>query len=417
MKIIYATSSFGHNGGGISSIAEDYAFIYNKEHEIIVFTGDDYKKTKTDNFDLFNVLWTDLTKVNAKKLIALINEIKPDIIINSSALLLSLVTPYLNNNIKIISISHFVNGNMAHIAGFNSNYLDVVITGSHYGSKYIENEFRIINKNKVRCIYNFMISKPDSFDILSKKQETNELIIVYPGGSSMAKSPDLVFKIASNLLKTDLKFKFFWLGNTTISMARYSPKIKSIEQMFPKDERLIFTNNISRAESQKIIESANVFLLPSRGEGCPISLLEAMRVGTIPIVSDSHHASRELIADGINGFVIPIKQSDEYIKRIEDIINHHSIYHHIYNNSIQYFLNNLNVGVWKNKMDNLFIENNEHVQRFSKFDNLHFWTRKIAISYLLKKDRIRMIIMSVKFHFFYRWQAYKRKIAKKNQNK
>jgi glycosyltransferase involved in cell wall biosynthesis len=49
---------------------------------------------------------------------------------------------------------------------------------------------------------------------------------------------------------------------------------------------------------------ADVFLLPSRWEGVPLTLLEAMAFGTIVISTDVGGVS-EIVRDGDTGFVVP----------------------------------------------------------------------------------------------------------------
>lgn len=50
---------------------------------------------------------------------------------------------------------------------------------------------------------------------------------------------------------------------------------------------------------------AAVFVLPSRFEGMPNALLEAMAAGCAPIVTDSSPGPLELVEDGVSGLVVP----------------------------------------------------------------------------------------------------------------
>lgn len=52
------------------------------------------------------------------------------------------------------------------------------------------------------------------------------------------------------------------------------------------------------------LASSHVFLLASRREGLPLSVLEAMRAG-LPVVSTDAGGVREAVADGETGFVVP----------------------------------------------------------------------------------------------------------------
>ena len=69
-------------------------------------------------------------------------------------------------------------------------------------------------------------------------------------------------------------------------------------------------------EKIKKIDSAKVFVLPSKREGMPQSLVEAMARGKIVIASDSL-GSAELIDDKKNGFLFEMGDSDELAKDID----------------------------------------------------------------------------------------------------
>lgn len=47
-----------------------------------------------------------------------------------------------------------------------------------------------------------------------------------------------------------------------------------------------------------------------------MTLLEAVRAGTIPIVSDCPSAMREIVEDGVSGFVVPIRQPARFAQNL-----------------------------------------------------------------------------------------------------
>ena len=62
---------------------------------------------------------------------------------------------------------------------------------------------------------------------------------------------------------------------------------------------------IGAQPNARVIEIAaehDVFVLPTRAEGFPVALLEAMAVGLAPVVSDLASGVRELIEPGVHGF-------------------------------------------------------------------------------------------------------------------
>ena len=59
-----------------------------------------------------------------------------------------------------------------------------------------------------------------------------------------------------------------------------------------------------------IIKQADVFILPSRREGLPNALLEAMALGICVISTDCDTGPREIIDNNVNGQLVPVEDSD-----------------------------------------------------------------------------------------------------------
>lgn len=58
-------------------------------------------------------------------------------------------------------------------------------------------------------------------------------------------------------------------------------------------------------DSERIYEEASIFAMPSRREGFPNALLEAMARGAAPLVSDCAPGMCEIVRDGVDGVVVP----------------------------------------------------------------------------------------------------------------
>jgi glycosyltransferase involved in cell wall biosynthesis len=82
-----------------------------------------------------------------------------------------------------------------------------------------------------------------------------------------------------------------------------------------------------RRFGQAIIDAyhnADIFLLPSYQEGFPLTILEAMAAG-LPIISTPVGAIPEVIEDGINGFLIPPRDSQALAEKINLLIEHREL--------------------------------------------------------------------------------------------
>ncbi|WHO39967.1 glycosyltransferase [Sphingobium sp. AP49] len=86
---------------------------------------------------------------------------------------------------------------------------------------------------------------------------------------------------------------------------------------------------ISDAELTNAYGWADVLLLPSLYEGLPLTVLEAMRAGVVPIVTDVG-AVREVVTDAANGFILP-KEGLEMIclDRIKTLADDRDLLHRL----------------------------------------------------------------------------------------
>ena len=69
-------------------------------------------------------------------------------------------------------------------------------------------------------------------------------------------------------------------------------------------DRVFFLGWQSRPQLMECYQQANVFLFPSRHEGMPNALLEAMASG-LPVVASCVAGNEELVIDGETGYLVP----------------------------------------------------------------------------------------------------------------
>jgi glycosyltransferase involved in cell wall biosynthesis len=69
------------------------------------------------------------------------------------------------------------------------------------------------------------------------------------------------------------------------------------------EEHIVYRGWLKPEERDKLLRSADIFVLPSYSEGMPISILEAMSFG-IPVLSSRVGGIPEIVTDGETGFLV-----------------------------------------------------------------------------------------------------------------
>ncbi len=162
-------------------------------------------------------------------------------------------------------------------------------------------EARKLNKNSININNGITINKID--EELENEQKSkidyNNLRVCTVGRIGFQKNPELFNEIAENFPE----IQFIWIGDGELKNELTSPNIK-------------ITGWKERKEVLNELNKNDIFLLPSLWEGLPISLLEAMYMQKICIVS-SCIGNRDVIENGKNGFIInSVEDFEEIIKNI-----------------------------------------------------------------------------------------------------
>jgi glycosyltransferase involved in cell wall biosynthesis len=86
-----------------------------------------------------------------------------------------------------------------------------------------------------------------------------------------------------------------------------------------KAGRLLRLGKLTHDQVGELLGRCHVFILTSAYEGLPVSLLEAMAHGCVPVVTAVESGIPEVITEGLNGFMLPIGDVDGFAKRLEQL--------------------------------------------------------------------------------------------------
>jgi len=120
-----------------------------------------------------------------------------------------------------------------------------------------------------------------------------------------------VIKIAQKLDESGIDFTFDLVGD-----GEEMPAVRSELSTQIESGRVRVHGWLDSPQVIEIMRSSEVFILASAYEGFCISLTEAMANGCTPVVSDIRSGNKQLVADGENGYIVPIGDVDAFVAKI-----------------------------------------------------------------------------------------------------
>lgn len=99
------------------------------------------------------------------------------------------------------------------------------------------------------------------------------------------------------------------------------PQEESLRREMSRFEWVRFTGPLPNTEVSSLLRSSDLYVLLSDYEGLPLSLLEAMGHGVVPLVSDLPSGLREAVGDDC-GFRVPVGDVERAAKIIEHLVAH-----------------------------------------------------------------------------------------------
>ena len=350
MRIVLACSSFFGSGGGIASYNRElYKCLGSKGFDVLVVTTDlparhDNTVIQGRDIDYYHTAIPERVAdepETAQKMFDRVVQYDPDVLISSDHIYLTSLFPCFADRRVRLSISHSYNETLPKVAACRRAYTDWIVVLSEAGKNYMTDHLGCIPEQVV-VIYNAVEDiQDDTRKKIKAKADKDEIQIVYPGGSSSNKSPGVVLDVTRLLADAEFPWRMFWLGDARSYKNRIPQKIRT---------KIIFTGRIIRQAAEKYIDESDCFILPSKREGCPMSLMEAMRSGVIPIVSDCPSAMRELVKNGVSGYVVPRKDAAQIASCLKNIASDRSLKASLMHSARDVYEKELRVDVWINKI-------------------------------------------------------------------
>ncbi|OKH37837.1 glycoside hydrolase [[Phormidium ambiguum] IAM M-71] len=148
------------------------------------------------------------------------------------------------------------------------------------------------------------------------------------------KCPDLLIKAFQKLQPQGWKLAL--VGGTS-DTAEYATKLVN---MAANDKNIIFAGQLKGAQLAEIIRGAGLFVLPSKLEGLPLAMLEAMQEG-LPIVASNIPVHQQLMSEQ-RGLTFQVENLDSCINVLNWAFHHPEEMTVMAKNAQKYVKNNYN---------------------------------------------------------------------------
>jgi glycosyltransferase involved in cell wall biosynthesis len=144
-------------------------------------------------------------------------------------------------------------------------------------------------------------------------------VVLYVGRLEQNKGVATIMQAIPVLLEKFPTLEFRFIGSDGCDRDGASWRQKILNALDPARKSQVRFDQMSRPELARAYQEAAVCVLPSTWENASYVLLEAMACAT-PVVASNSGGSRELIENGVSGFLIPVNDAEALTLRIGELL-------------------------------------------------------------------------------------------------
>ena len=303
MKIVVSCSSSVDMGSGILTYCKNLALaLKGLGHEVVFISP----KSKNNRWFIINKIDfyeydSELTEIEVLlNLDVFIQQLSPDLVINNDNCFIQQLAPRIT--CYFIAVGHLANYTIGSLLQINSEFVDMYIAISTDMKLDFVKKYKL-DSNKIKVVFNGLYS-PTLKKLSEKYLSVRKIKVLIGAEFSKRKGADKIVKLLER--KFD-NIEFHWTAGFLPSKIRGKLNVSNIHLY----ERL------GKSDFSNLLSESHIILMPSREEGCPMLLLEALSNGIVPIVSDGIGSMKEIIKHGKNGYVCSL---DKWENEAESIL-------------------------------------------------------------------------------------------------
>ena len=221
-------------------------------------------------------------------------------------------------HIKLISTLHGSFDDKKFLTRMIYKDIDIIACGNIVKQVFVKNYK--INENHITVINNAikkLTSKNEKFDLNKYGIKSNNKI-AYIGRLSEEKGVNLLIDAMPAILEKIEDACLIIVGS-----GHLEEELKNRVKELNIEKSILFLGY--QSEIQSIIKEIDLVVLPSYTEGLPLTPIEAFAYGK-PVVATAAGGTVEIINNGINGYLVPIGNSEMLSNKIQEVLKDKKLY-------------------------------------------------------------------------------------------
>lgn len=151
-----------------------------------------------------------------------------------------------------------------------------------------------------------------------QKSSSSKFTVVYLGSLAIRKGIYYLFEALEKFSKNKNDVNFLFVGSIR-------EEVKPLISEYKKDN-WDFTGHIAQHELPAYLTGSDVGVIPSLEDGFGMVVPQMLSCG-IPVIVSENTGSKDLIKDGENGFIIPIRDSKQIYRSLEKLYKDRVLLH------------------------------------------------------------------------------------------
>nr|WP_315233521.1 glycosyltransferase family 4 protein [uncultured Flavobacterium sp.] len=292
-------------GNGL--ISENNDVFYLSTH----YEGDYWNKLKGIFNKVYSLEETKNPILKIIKIVRLIKEINPDVIIINNCPPINYALPFINIKIKVISVIHSDDNRYYKLDSRFSGWIDYLVCPS---VKLTEKILTYIPKGD----FNKVVKIPHGVKIYKNIHNQNKIkdSLIFVGNIDKHKGVDLLIPILKNVVTEFESAVLYIIGKGPLK----NELLRNVEEN-NLTNNVIFIEELDGESLRKLFLKMEVFLFPTKLESFGLVIPEAMSSGVIPVISNLKGITDQFIINNKSGFLCTKDNPDEFSQNIINIFD------------------------------------------------------------------------------------------------